>query len=55
VCGEVVHHAFGYILVSYLSEGSGTQGTRVVNIYVGVVPEYILVGVCMPSPWSRGR
>jgi hypothetical protein len=52
VCGEVVHHAFRYILVSYLSirRVRDPGGTRVVNIYVGVVSGYIVAGVCMPSP-----
>jgi hypothetical protein len=36
-------------------KGWGPQGTRVVNIYAGVVPRYILAGVCIPSPWLRGR
>jgi hypothetical protein len=27
----------------------------VVNIYASVVPGYIVAGVCMPSPRSRGR
>jgi hypothetical protein len=37
------------------SKGWGPGGTRVVNIYAGVMPGYILAGVCMPSPRLKGR